>query len=99
MLPLIPPGLTPVPPGGATVSAQATARREEKARKHASQSAYVIRPAGVPATDWFYPAFAVVSLVAALLAAEALRSRPKARPALLEARVDDQPWSRRPPRG
>ncbi|HUA47170.1 MAG TPA: hypothetical protein VMA77_18185, partial [Solirubrobacteraceae bacterium] len=43
--PLIPPALTPVPPGGATVSAQATARREERQRKHASQSAYVTRPA------------------------------------------------------
>lgn len=92
--PLIPPALTPVPPGGATVSAQATARREERARKHASQSAYVIRPAGVSATEWFFPAVAVVSLLALLLVAAGLRPRPKPRLALVELRYTDRPRRR-----
>jgi hypothetical protein len=84
--PLIPPALTPVPPGGATVSAQATARREEKARKHARQSAYVLRPAGTSATDWFFPVVGAVTLLALLLSAEALRRGPGPKPALSELR-------------
>jgi len=85
-IPPIPPAVTPVPPGGATASAQSAARREERARKEASQSAYVIRPAGVPAADWFYPAVGVVGVLALLLAAEGLRGGlgPRPRPALLE---------------
>jgi hypothetical protein len=82
--PLIPPPVTPVPPGGATVSAQAAARREEKARKHASQSAFVTRPAGTSATDWFYPAVGVVGMIALLLAAGGLRPGPRQKLALLE---------------
>jgi hypothetical protein len=82
--PLIPPAITPVPPGGATVSAQAAARREEKARKHASQSAYVIRPAGTSAADWFYPAIGVTSVLALLLIAGGLRPGPSKKLALLE---------------
>ena len=84
VLPLIPPALTPVPPGGATVSAQAAARREEKARKHASQSAFVIRPAGTSATDWFYPTVGIVTVLAMLLVAGGLRPGPKPRLALVE---------------
>ncbi|MBV9607020.1 MAG: hypothetical protein JO027_18045 [Solirubrobacterales bacterium] len=82
--PLIPPALTPVPPGGATVSAQATARREEKARKHAQQSAFLIRPAGTSATEWFYPAAGLITVLALLLAAGGLRPGPRPRPALAE---------------
>jgi hypothetical protein len=94
--PLIPPAVTPVPPGGATVSAQATARREEKARKHASQSAYVIRPAGSVATDWFFPLVGGVSLLALLLVAAGLRPRPDSRLALVELR--DPARTQRPDR-
>ena len=89
-LPLIPPALTPVPPGGATVSAQATARREEKARRHASQSAYVIRPAGTSATDWFFPVVATVSVLALLLLGGGLRSRQRYQLAFAEQRDADR---------
>jgi hypothetical protein len=89
--PLIPPGLTPVPPGGATVSAQATARREEKARKHASQSAYVLRPAGTSATDWFFPALGVVTLLTLLLAAQGIARGQRPKLALAELRDPGRP--------
>jgi hypothetical protein len=94
VLPLLPPPVTPVPPGGATVSAQATAKREEKARKHASQSAYVVRPAGTSATDWFFPAVGGVSVLALLLIAGGLRPRPKPRLALVELRDPARPRRR-----
>jgi hypothetical protein len=84
VLPLIPASLTPVPPGGATVSAQATARREEKARKHAQQSAYLTRPAGTSGTEWFYPAVGVITVFALLLAAGGLRPGPRQKPAFVE---------------
>lgn len=85
-IPPVPPAVTPVPPGGATASAQSAARREERARKEASQSAYVVRPAGVSGADWFYPAVGVVGVLALLLAAEGFRGGlgPRPRPALLE---------------
>jgi Transglycosylase SLT domain len=89
LAPLVPPPITPVPPGGATAPAQSAAKREEKARKEASQSAYVIRPAGTSADDWFYPAVGVVTLLALLLIAEGIRPRPARRPALLELRDND----------
>jgi hypothetical protein len=82
--PLIPTALPTVPPGGATVSAQATARREEKARKHASQSAYVTRPAGTSGAEWFYPAVGVITVLALLLAAGGLRPGPRPKPAFVE---------------
>jgi hypothetical protein len=78
-----------VPPGGATVSAQAAARREERARKHARQSAFLTRPAGVSATDWFYPAVGIVGVLALLLAAGGLRPGPRRKLVLLEVRQTD----------
>jgi hypothetical protein len=92
VVPPIPPPVTPVPPGGATASAQATARREEKARKHASQSAYVIRPAGSDATEWFFPAVGVMSLLAVMLIGGGLRPGPK--PKYAYAEVRDVSWRR-----
>jgi hypothetical protein len=82
-VPPIPPVATPIPPGGAA-SAQAAARRKEKAVKHASQSAFTTRPAGTGG-DWFYPTMGVVSVLAMLLIAGAVRPGPKTRPALLLA--------------
>ncbi len=95
-VPPIPTAITPVPPGGATASAQATARREEKARKHASQSAYTIRPAGSSSEEWFYPAVGVISVLAVWLVAAGVRPGPRPKLVLLEARVtDDDPRQRR----
>jgi hypothetical protein len=81
--------VTPVPPGGATASAQATARREERARKHASQSAFTTRPSGTSATEWFYPAVGVVTVLTVLLIAQGVRPAPRRAPALLELRETD----------
>jgi hypothetical protein len=94
-IPPIPPAGVPIPPGGATASA--AAKREEKARKHASQSAYAIRPAGSDATEWFFPAVGVVSLLALLLIAGGARPRPGPGYAWLDVRdQDDEPRRRRP---
>ncbi len=95
VVPPIPPPITPVPPGGATAPAQSTAKREERARKHASQSAYMTRPAGTPAEEWFYPAVGVVSVLAMLLVASGMRPGPKPKLALLHAYETDDPRLRR----
>ena len=66
---IVPPpagAVQPVPPGGATAQQPASAPRREKARKHASQSAYSIPPAGTDPTDWFFPAAAGVTLLTLL---------------------------------
>jgi hypothetical protein len=95
-VPPIPPAVTPVPPGGATASAQASARREEKARKHASQSAYAIRPAGSSATDWFYPTLGIVSVIAMMLIAGGIsRGARRERPAFAWQPVDRRGRPRR----
>jgi hypothetical protein len=92
--PPIPAPITPVPPGGATAPAQSTAKREEKARKEASQSAYVIRPAGESFEDWFYPAVGGMTVLSLLLIAGGVRPGPKRAPAY--ARVEDEyEWRRR----
>jgi hypothetical protein len=91
--PPIPAPITPVPPGGATAPAQSTAKREEKARKEASQSAYVIRPAGESFEDWFYPAVGGMTVLSLLLIAGGVRPGPKRAPAY--ARVEDEyEWRR-----
>jgi hypothetical protein len=96
VVPPIPPAVTPVPPGGATASAQASARREEKARKHASQSAYAIRPAGSSATDWFYPTLGIVTVIAMMLIAGGIsRGARRERPAFAWETVDRQGRPRR----
>jgi hypothetical protein len=63
-------------PGGVSVpgfgQAPASAPRREKARKHASQSAYAIRPAGTSGPDWFYPATGLVTFATLVLAAMAV---------------------------
>jgi hypothetical protein len=93
-VPPIPPAGVPIPPGGATASA--AAKREEKARKHASQSAYAIRPSGSDATDWFFPAVGAVSVLALLLIAGGVRPRPGPGYAWLDLRGQDE--ERRPRR-
>jgi hypothetical protein len=59
----------PVPPGGATAQQPASAPRREKARKHASQSAFSMRPAGNDPASWFYPATAAATLFSLLAVA------------------------------
>lgn len=90
IVPPIPPPITPVPPGGATAPAQSTAKREEKARKHASQSAYVTRPAGTPGEEWFYGAVGVVTLISVMLIGSGMRPGPKRAPAFVEIRATDE---------
>jgi hypothetical protein len=66
----------PIPPGGATAPGTAqqpsSAPRREKARKSATQSAFAVRPAGVNAADWFFPATAGATLFVLLAAALAV---------------------------
>jgi hypothetical protein len=85
VLPAIP---TPTPPGGATVPGQspASAPRREKAHKHASQSAYRIRPAGVRAAEWLAPAVSAAGFLALLLVGAAMRP-PRHRPAPASLRI------------
>ncbi len=90
VVPPIPPPITPVPPGGATAPAQSTAKREEKAKKEASQSAYVTRPAGVSAEDFFYPAVGTATIFALMLIAGGLRPGPKRAPAYVRISAEDE---------
>jgi hypothetical protein len=89
IVPPITPPATPIPPGGAT--ATSAVKREEKARKHASQSAFTIRPAGSSAGSWFIPAVAASGLAAVILVAIGLgRNLPERSAALMwtSERVD-----------
>ena len=90
-----PPPVTTVPPGGATAPAQSTAKREEKARKHASQSAYVIRPAGSTVEEWFYPAIGVMTVFALFLIANGIRIGAEPKLAYARTRTNDDPSTRR----
>jgi hypothetical protein len=89
LVPPIPPPATPIPPGGAT--APAAAKREEKARKEASQSAYVIRPAGESGIDWFYGAVGVAGILSVLLIAGGARAGARKRYAYAEVRDGQRP--------
>jgi hypothetical protein len=91
-VPPLPGTVTPVPPGG-SASAQAAARKKERVKKHAKQSAFTTRPPDVSATEWFYPAVGTMSVIALLLIAGGVTPRPRPRPALLT--LDDEPATRR----
>jgi hypothetical protein len=98
-----PPGGSPVPVGGVAQS-PAAARREEKARKHASQSAFTLQPVGSaarpfaptigagPGSDdsWYYVATGATTLLALLLLAGTFRPRSGLRPASLRATGADR---------
>lgn len=88
--PVPPAPITPVPPGGATATAQSAAKREEKARKHASQSAYVIRPAGESGSDWFYAVVGGATIASLLLIAGGVRPGPRRAPAYAEVWTDER---------
>jgi len=92
ILPLLTPPVEPIPPGGAYAESPSPAERREKARKHASQSAFTIRPAGVTMREaregeqWFYAALGIATLLALVLTARALPAGPRDRPALVQQR-------------
>jgi hypothetical protein len=95
-VPPIPVAGQPVPPGGSS-TAQAAARKKEKARKHASQSAsFTVRPSTVSGEDWFYPSVGGASVLALLLVAAGVHPGPRRRPrpALL---TSDDPGAPPPP--
>jgi hypothetical protein len=88
LVPPVIPAIEPVPPGaGGFAQSPAAAKRREEARKHASQSAFTIRPSGATGAVWFYLAVGVTALLALALSARALPARPRARPALLLGRT------------
>jgi hypothetical protein len=86
ILPAATPPVEPIPPGASGYAqSPAAAKRREEARKHASQSAFTVRPAGDGGADWFYVALGATTLLALLLSTRSL-ARPRPRPALLLAR-------------
>jgi hypothetical protein len=88
LVPPVIPAIEPVPPGaGGFAQSPAAAKRREEARKHASQSAFTIRPSGAAGAAWFYLAVGLTTLLALALSARALPARPRARPALLLGRT------------
>ncbi|HEX4629001.1 MAG TPA: hypothetical protein VH137_09450, partial [Gemmatimonadales bacterium] len=83
ILPAATPPVEPIPPGASGYAqSPAAAKRKEEARKHASQSAYVVRPAGVSGSEWFYGVVGATMLVALMLSARSLPRRTRSRPAL-----------------
>jgi len=65
------------PAARAATRSPSEAKRREESRKHASQSAYVLRAAGTGGAGWFYVAAAVAAVVALLLRARSLPVRPR----------------------
>ncbi|MDA0163845.1 hypothetical protein OM076_26480 [Solirubrobacter ginsenosidimutans] len=90
-VPPIPPNIQPIPPGGAA-SAQAAARRKEKAQKHASQSAFTTHQPGVP---WFYGGVGAMTLLTLLLVAGGVRPDPRRRATPALAKVETRRRDRR----
>jgi hypothetical protein len=93
--PAIPP-VEPVPPGsGGFAQSPSAAKRREEVRKHARQSAFVVRPAGTRGADWFYAGIAAATLLTLLLCARAMPPASGTRPALLLEPSADEGRSRR----
>jgi hypothetical protein len=96
IVPAATPPVEPIPPGsGGYAQSPSAAKRKEKAHKHASQSAFSVRPAGTSGPDWFFPAVGVTTLLALLLSARALPTRPGPRPVPLLARGESGDRRRR----
>jgi len=97
VVPVVPPPVPPaaaqpIPPSGtATSQSPAAARRREKVHKHASQSAFSVRPSG-SAPGWFFPAIMATSAFALALLGAGIRRKPETTPAPSYARLT----SRRP---
>jgi hypothetical protein len=83
--PPTPPPAQPVPPPPGGAQAPSTAKREEKARKHASSSAYTIRPAGTSGSEWFLGGTAVATVLTLLLVSAGVRPGPRRQPAVARA--------------
>ena len=82
LVPATTPPVEPIPPGsGGYAQSPSAAERREKARKHASQSAFVIRPAGTSGQDWFYGAVAISMMLVLALTAGGIRGGSRGRPA------------------
>lgn len=80
------PPIEPIPPGASGYAqSPAAAERKEKAHKHASQSAFSIRPAG-SGPEWFYLAVALTALLSVGLSGFGLRAAARPRPATLHER-------------
>jgi hypothetical protein len=101
ILPAATPPVEPIPPGAGGY-AQSPAKREEKARKHASQSAFSLRQSafasrasGPSGEDWFYGAVGLATLLALALSARGLPLRPQPRPVLLLDRTGEDERRRR----
>jgi hypothetical protein len=67
--------------------APASAPRREKARKHASQSAYRVPAAGSDRSEWFYGATGSVTILVLLLSAAGIQRAPGRQPAIALART------------
>jgi hypothetical protein len=87
------PPVEPIPPGASGYAqSPSAAERREKAEKHASQSAFVLRRLDARSTaisgssepTWYYWAVGLTTLLALILGARGVRPRPRPRPALLE---------------
>jgi hypothetical protein len=96
IVPATTPPVEPIPPGsGGYAQSPSAAERKEKARKHASSSAFVIRPAGTSGEEWFYGAVALGTLLVLMLSASTLRGGPRDRPALIYDRTPTDRRARR----
>jgi hypothetical protein len=109
ILPTPTPPVEPIPPGASGYAqSPSAAERREKARKHASQSAFTlhlvasrsqaITPAGAGGGSepvWFYAAVGVVTLLAFALLARGLPAGPRARPAPALSRTSETHRRRR----
>jgi hypothetical protein len=95
LVPPATPPVEPIPPGaGGWAQSPSAAKKREESRKHASESAFTLRPAGASSAEssgveWFYVAVGVATLLALLLSARGMRPRSGSRPALLLARSTD----------
>jgi hypothetical protein len=89
------PPVEPIPPGaGGWAQSPSAAKRREESRKHASESAFTLRPASASSpessgVEWFYVAVSIATLLALLLSARGLRPRSGARAAPLLVRSTD----------
>jgi hypothetical protein len=79
--PPTPPPIEPIPPGASGYAqSPSAAERKEKAHKHASQSAFSIRPAGT-GPEWFYLAVALAAFLSMGVSGYGLRAAARPRPA------------------